>query len=404
MKTLLQVNVVANWGSTGRIAEEIGQKAIDKGWNSYIAYGRNANCSESQLIKIGSIWDIKFHGLKSRLFDRHGLGSKRATLKFVERIKEIKPDIIHLHNIHGYYLNIEILFNYLSISNIPVVWTLHDCWPFTGHCAYYSIAKCDKWLNQCYNCVQKKSYPASLCIDRSAVNYALKKSLFTSLADMTIVPVSKWLGDQVQQSFLREHAIQVIHNGVDLTKFYPRNSIALRQKMELIGEHILLGVATSWSKRKGLADYLKLAEVLPVNCKIILVGLSKQQIKNLPKNIIGLTRTESIDELAELYSLADIVLNLSYEETFGLTTVEGFACGTPGIVYNCTASPELISPETGLIVEGGNLGQLAGAIDEILLKGTASFSIACRNRAELLYDKMNKFKEYIELYHDILNK
>lgn len=404
MKTLLQVNVVANWGSTGRIAEEIGQKAIDKGWNSYIAYGRNANCSESQLIKIGSIWDIKFHGLKSRLFDRHGLGSKRATLKFVERIKEIKPDIIHLHNIHGYYLNIEILFNYLSISNIPVVWTLHDCWPFTGHCAHYSIAKCDKWLNQCYNCVQKKSYPASLCIDRSADNYALKKNLFTSLTDMTIVPVSKWLGDQVQQSFLREHAIQVIHNGVDLTKFYPRNTIALRQKMELIGEHILLGVATSWSKRKGLADYLKLAEVLPVNCKIILVGLSKQQIKNLPKNIIGLTRTESIDELAELYSLADIVLNLSYEETFGLTTVEGFACGTPGIVYNCTASPELISPETGLIVEGGDIEQLATAIDEILLKGTASFSIACRNRAELLYDKMNKFKEYIELYHDILNK
>lgn len=190
---LLQINSIVNSGSTGRIAEEIGQTAIKAGWDSYIAYARKYGSSNSKLIKIGNNIDIKMHGLKTRMFDKHGLASKNATRNFITEIEKIKPDIIHLHNIHGYYINIEILFKYLKYSNIPIVWTLHDCWPITGHCTHFAFIGCEKWKSQCNNCPQKNSYPSSWLFDRSEKNFNLKKELFTSLPNLTLVPVSKWL-------------------------------------------------------------------------------------------------------------------------------------------------------------------------------------------------------------------
>jgi len=399
---LFQINSVINFGSTGRIAEEIGQEAMKNGWKSYIAYGRKARPSQSGMIKIGNDWDIKWHGLQTRLFDRHGLASTKATKKLVEKIKEIKPDIIHLNNLHGYYLNIEILFHYLATADIPVVWTLHDCWPMTGHCAHFSFIGCDKWKTQCEHCPQKKGYPASYLMDRSYQNYRLKKELFTSVSKMTLVPVSNWLATIVKDSFIKGYPVKTIYNGVDTKVFSPQATDEIREKYKIGNKFVMLGVASIWSERKGLNDYIRLSRLLKDDEIIILVGLTNQQINSLPPNILGIRRTENVHQLAELYSLANVVCNLSVEETFGLTTIEGFACGTPGIVYNCTASPELITPETGFVVEQGDLAGIRKAIDTVKSKGKAFYSAACRERAVKMFNKNDRYAEYIQLYEQML--
>lgn len=402
MKTLLQINVVVNSGSTGRIAEEIGQTAMAQGWKSVIAFGRNKRPSQSELIKIGTDWDMRIHGLQTRLFDRHGLASKSATKKLVRQIEKINPDIIHLHNIHGYYLNIEILFHFLMQANIPVVWTLHDCWSITGHCVYFDYAGCEKWKTECTHCPQKTTYPASYFIDRSSKNFKLKKELFTSVPDLTLVPVSNWLATILKESFLKNTPVKVIHNGINTEIFQPSSDQTIRSKYNLKNKFILLGVASVWSPRKGLQDFIELSKKLSADFQIILVGLSKKQIKLLPNNIIGIERTESIDELVQLYSNADVVLNISYEETFGMTTVEGFACGTPGIVYNATASPELIDNSTGIVVEKGDINGLISAISKIKEKGKTFYTEACVKRAHQLYNKEDRYQEYLNLYNELL--
>jgi putative colanic acid biosynthesis glycosyltransferase len=401
-KTLLQINSVVNSGSTGRIAEEIGQTAIAAGWESYIAYGRNERPSSSKLIKVGTDKDIKLHGLQTRLFDRHGLGSKGATTDFIRQVEEINPDIIHLHNIHGYYINIEVLFQYLKNANVPVVWTFHDCWPITGHCSYFSFVGCEKWKTQCYECPQKRGYPASYFIDRSKKNYNLKKELFNSLSNLTLVPVSQWLSGILKESFLQNYPIRVINNGINTEVFKPSLSSDFRNKYGLEDKFIMIGVATSWGKRKGLKDYIELSKILESEFQIVLMGLNKKQIEQLPNNILGIERTDNVGELADIYSSADLVLNLSYEETFGLTTVEGFACGTPGIVYNATASPELIDVSTGIVVEQGNINKLVDAIYSIKKKGKEYYSEACVERAHRLYRKEDRYREYIDLYESLL--
>lgn len=403
MKIILQINSVINSGSTGRIAEEIGQLAMSYGWKSYIAYGRNNNGSNSHKIKIGNSWDIKLHGIQTRLFDRHGLASRQATKCFVEQIKEIKPDIIHLHNIHGYYLNIEVLFDYLALIDTPVVWTLHDCWPITGHCTHFSFCGCEKWKDQCYNCPQKEEYPSSMLFDRSRQNFIQKKKLFTSVENLTIVTVSKWLNEVVSESFLHGSPIKTIYNGINTDIFYPITDIsALKSKYPGINKTVLLGVANVWSDRKGFRDFIKLSERLPHDISVILLGLSEQQIKRLPSNVIGLKRTESIQKLVELYNIADVVLNLSAEETFGMTTVEGFSCGIPGIVYNTTASPELITSETGFVVEQGDIYGILRSVDEIKRRGHQFYRDACRKRALSFYKKEDRYAEYLNLYEELL--
>lgn len=394
---LLQINSVANIGSTGRIAEQIGQAAMKAGWESYIAYGREAGQSQSHLIKIGSQLDVMWHGVVTRLFDRHGLASKRATKKFVSQIEEIQPDIIHLHNIHGYYLNYEILFEYLSKADIPVVWTFHDCWATTGHCSYFMGVNCYKWIVECSSCPLLDNYPKSY-VDNSIVNFRRKRESFNSV-DIHIVTVSQWLYKIVDHSFLKDKSRQVIYNGIDIDKFkYVINNKYIE------GKKLLLGVASTWEERKGLSDYCSLSEILPDEYQIVLIGLTSKQIKNLTPRIIGIERTNNVEELVQYYSAADVVMNLSYAETFGLTTVEGFACGTPSIVYDTTASPELITENTGIVVPLGDISAVKDAVVEICRKGKNHYSQFCRERALTHFNKEDKFKEYIELYKKILKQ
>jgi glycosyltransferase involved in cell wall biosynthesis len=402
MKKLLQINSLVNSGSTGRIAEEIGQMAMAVGWESYIAYGRNNRPSQSKLIKIGSDLDIKMHGLQTRLFDRHGLGSKSATRELVEKIEKIKPDIIHLHNIHGYYINIEILFKYLQNTNIPVVWTLHDCWPITGHCSYFSFVGCDKWKTQCFSCPQKTDYPASWFIDRSEKNFNLKKKLFTSLPNVTLVPVSNWLSGILEESFLQNYPLKVIHNGINTEVFRPSTGVAFRIKHSLENKFILLGVASVWSPRKRMKDFIALSKLLNNDFQIVLVGLTRKQIEQLPDSILGVERTESMEELAEIYVASDVYVNPTYEDNFPTTNLESLACGTPVITYKTGGSPEAIDDLTGIVVEQGNINKLVEAINQIKEKGKEYYTEACVERVHRLYRKEDRYREYIELYESLL--
>ena len=404
MYKLLQINSVANAGSTGRIAEDIGNLTIENGWNSFIAYGRNANPSKSSLIRIGTNWDVYKHVLKTRLLDQHGFGSINATLKFIGQIEQIKPDIIHLHNIHGYYLNIELLFRYLKTKSIPVVWTLHDCWPFTGHCSYFSYIGCEKWKTECNNCPQIHEYPGSFFIDRSKPNFRNKKEIFTSIKNITLVPVSKWLGDLANQSFLGGSPILVINNGVDLQTFEPKNTSDLKNKIGVSKKFIILGVAHIWTERKGLADFIKLSTYLKDDEVIILIGLKKNVIEKLPFNVIGFEKTESVKELAEFYSLADVFINPTHEDNFPTTNLESLACATPVITYKTGGSPEAIDNNTGFVVEQGDLQGVYQSIQTIKVKGKSSYSVACRDRAVRLFNKNDRYMDYLKLYESLLNQ
>lgn len=400
-KKILQVNATCNWGSTGQICEGIAETADNDGWDCYIAHGsRYVNITKFQAYEVGDRNSNYKHIAYSMIFGRHGLASSKETRELVEYIKNLNPDVIHLHNIHGYYLNYKILFDYLNSVQIPVVWTLHDCWSFTGHCTHFDHIGCEKWKSECSSCPLTHTDYKSLFFDRSKANFLEKKKCFTSKSNMVIVTVSDWLRQKASESFLKIHPIKTIYNGIDTNVFkYQPSDI----KESLVGDKkMLLAVATDWDKNKGLYDYIELSKILPHDYQIVMVGVSGKIRKLLPHNIVTLERTHNVTALVELYSAAEIVMNLSYLETFGLTTVEGMACGTPSIVYNKTASPELVTPETGRVVEAGHIEDVLSAISEISAIGKESFSNACRQRVLDVFEKESCHMQYIELYKELL--
>jgi len=406
MHTLLQISIEVNSGSVGRIAEQIGETVILNGWTSYITFARNNNPSSSNVIKIGNKFDVYLHGIETRIFDNHCFSSASATRDLVEAIKTVKPDIIHLHHLHGYYINIEILFDYLRESGVPIVWTFHDCWSFTGHCAHFDFVGCDKWKTGCYSCEQKNEYPASLIFDRSQLNYRDKKRIFNSIDNLTIVSVSNWLDTKVKDSFLNSYPSKVIQNGIDLTQFKPFKSRGhIDNLYGTKDKWIILGVASTWDNKKGLNDFIQLDKILDKQkFLIVLVGLSQKQISKLPKSILGIKRTENVRQLADLYSAADVFLNPTFEDTFPTTNLESLACGTPVITYNTGGSVESVSSNTGFIVDKGNIPSLKSSILEIISRGKGYYTDICRETAEKYFDKKIKFNEYLKLYNELINK
>lgn len=392
MPKLLQINVTANWGSTGKMAEAIGLTAVSNGWASFIAYGRIAEHSSSELIKVGTRIEPYIHYLYDRLFDMEGLGSKIATKTLVKYIAAIKPDVIHLHNIHDHYLNYQILFEYLNKTDIKIVWTFHDCWTFTGHCYHFVHVNCMKWIDQCSDCVQKYKF-----VDRSRENYLLKKLLFTSCENLTVVPCSEWMGDFVKKSFFKNKPITVIHNGVDLNVFR-----VLSENRPRDDKHRILAVSNVWTSSKGINDIHRLRSLLSDDFLITVVGLSVDQINNLPEGVEGVPRTRDVQELVQLYNEADVLINPTYADTFPTVNLEALACGTPVITYRTGGSPEAIDEKTGVVVEQGAVESLAQAI--IGLRNKPLSREDCRARAEEYFDKDKCIKKYFELYESILTK
>ena len=399
-KRLLLINVALNWGSTGKIVEGIGKLALSNGWEVYVAHGaRYKNPSALKSVQVTSKVEEWLHYIESCLFDAQGLGSRFATHCLLKKIDIIKPDIVHIHNIHGCYINYPKLFRYLKERNIPVVWTLQDCWPMTGHCVYFERVSCDKWKTGCAACPQQRDFPTSYLLDRSRRNFALKKEIFTSMADMHITTVSLWLKGLAEQSYLGKYPITVIPNGIKTDSFKPTECI-IRKRYGLVSKKILLGVATGFEERKGIKDYVRLASKLPSEYKLVLVGVSKYDKQLLPKCVLTIDRANGTEELAGFYSSADVLLSLSYEETFGLTIVEAMACGTPAIVYDNTAQRELITPETGKVVPTGDVDSVVKAIEEVCSKPKETYTNACRNYA-VQYDEVLSYQKYLDIYNNL---
>ena len=406
---LLLVNSAVNYSSTGKIVEQLGVAARKDGWLTYVAHGaRYVKQSELKDLHIESSWEERLHGIKSKLLDAHGLGSSCSTKKLVEKIKDIKPDVIHLHNIHGYYINYPILFEYLKDSDIPVVWTFHDCWPVTGHCAYFDLANCEKWKTGCHDCELKGQYPISL-IDRSEQNYSKKKHYFNLPKNMTLIPVSCWEEDVIKDSFLKEYKTQVIYSGIDTDVFQPTEN-TLRKDMGHEGQFVILGVASGWGKEGRLNGFLELRKRLDNHYTIILVGLTKEQIASMPEGIVGVERTNNVQELAAFYTMADVFINPTMQDSFGLTSVEALSCGTPAITYRSGGSPETVDENTGLVVERGNADELAKAVFAIenVLKDcnpTGKYGReTCRKRAVENFNKYERYQDYINLYNSLIDR
>ena len=397
MPTLLQINVTSNWGSTGKIVEQIGSMAIAHGWNSYVAYGRVNTPSENKLIKVGSLFDVYEHYVENLFLDNEGLASRKATRRFINTINAIQPDVVHLHNIHDHFVNYKILLNYLASKNIPVVWTQHDQWITTGHCMY-SINGCDRWQIECFDCPMSRWFSC----DQSRRNFLLKKNLCAQITSLTIVPVSNWLAKNIRLSHLKERPIEVIHNGIDLNVFTPQVSdIKLRYNLDA-DKKIVLGVAALWDERKGLKDFYKLVKLLPKEEYIIvIVG---RLIEKQPNTIEGcqirfIDRTQTSLDLAQLYSAASVFVNPTYQDNYPTTNLEAMACGTPVITYDTGGSPESIDENTGVVLSQGDI---IGLKESVVKLSSGNYQEACVNKAKREFDNKKCFQKYLDLYQKLL--
>ena len=405
MKVVL-VNAFIGCDSTGNLTYSIYNKLRENKIESMVAFGRQNSKMNDHTYKIGGKADYLAHAMLTRITDRNGLYSKYATKKFLEFLDEYKPDVIHLHNIHGYYINIVMLMEYISTNNIAVVWTLHDCWTFTGHCPYYTDIGCNRWESGCFKCPKKREHPASYLVDNSKQNYEIKKQAFNKPQRMVLTPVSRWLSSEVKRSFLGKKEIETVYNGINLDVFrIKKNDFREKYGIEN-GKRLLLAVAIHWVPSKGLEDIISMSKILSSEqYKIAVIGLDEKQIQYVNKvapNILALPKTYNANQLADAYNAADVFINPSKQETFGMVTAEALSCGTPAIVYNATASPELVDENTGRVIGVGDIRAFIKAIDEVL--EIPNVSEKCRNRAETLFDREKNLEKYINIYKRLMGE
>ena len=362
---VLMINSVCGIRSTGRICTDLADKFENEGHTVKIAYGRETvpDNYRKYAVRIGSDADNMLSAVHTRLTDKHGFSNKKATERFLQWAENYNPDLLWLHNLHGYYINVEMLFDWIkSRPDMQVKWTLHDCWAFTGHCSHFTVARCKQWKTHCLHCVQKKRYPSSFLTDNCKSNFDRKKAAFTGVKNMTLIAPSKWLADLVKQSFLKEYPIEVVYNTIDTNVFKPVPS-DFRERFCLQDKKIILGVASAWGERKGLNDFIKLSEMLDDRFAIVLVGLTDKQISQMPKKIVALKRTNSTKELAEIYTAADVFFNPTYEDNYPTVNLEAQACGTPVITYRTGGSPESV-PDAN-VIEPGALSVAAEKFSEL---------------------------------------
>ncbi len=404
---IVQINV-ASYGSTGRIMYQVQEKSLSEGYDSLSFFGRG-NAPEGDFVteRMTGNASVAWHGIKARFFDKMGHASYFSTKKLVKRLKAEKPDIVHLHNLHGYFINLKVLFKYLKESKVQVVWTMHDCWPITGGCAYFLECGCDKWKEGCNKCSQTHFYPKRY-IDKSKREYNFKKKLFTGLENLTITTPSNWLADIVKKSFMKDYPVKVVYNGINVDVFKPYGAETDTKTREWLGisenGKMILGVANVWDERKRMASLLKLAvDLKEQNVSIVIVGLSEKQKEALPEGIIGITRTQNQEQLARIYSAADVFVSTSVEESFSLVVGEAMASGTPIVCVDGGGCSELISDEIGIVVPRDDREALKEAVGKILAENK-DFTEACRNRCVENYSCQAMVDGYMSVYREIYGK
>ena len=386
MSKVLFINSVCGYGSTGKICTDLYKMAEKRGHECCIAYGRRTAPEGYNTIKIGNKISIFFHGVKSLFLDQHAFGSKNQTIEFLKLVDEFNPDVIHLHNIHGYYINIEELFKYIkSRHRIKVIWTLHDCWSFTGHCAHFSSSQCDQWKTGCKVCNNKNLYPKCIGVSNSSENYNRKKASILGVNSLDICTPSKWLNDLAKQSYLSQYPIHTIHNGIDLSQFYPdgENKIGDDRK-------IILGVSNVWTEKKGYYDFIKLAQMIDnEKYKIVMVGLSQKQLKQIPENIYGIVRTSNIHELRQLYSAAYVLFNPTKEDNYPTVNIEAQACGTPVATYDVGGCSETLYSTKSITVS---------SLDDFISKLSNNYFAGDEISTIKYLDKNYYYNQYIDMY------
>lgn len=405
---VLQINTVyQHGGSTGRIAWEIQTLSRENGIDAYVAYGYGTGnrCGDHEKELQGGLrrkWNI----IRCRLWPRHGFYNMVETKRLIRWMDELKPDIVHLHNIHNSYLNVRMLFDYIKAHDIPVMWTLHDCWSFTGWCAYFDYANCDKWQTHCQSCPNKKDYPYTWFFDLSKSNYDLKRECFCGVKDLTLVSPSQWLADLTRKSYLKDYRVKVINNGIDTTVFKPKSdSSEVRKKYSIGNRKMILAMAMQMSKRKGIDFLLQMRTQLNEDECLVLVGGKREQMEKLQtERCVCIPRTSNVEELASIYSAADVFINPTLEDNFPTTNIEALSCGTPVITFRTGGSVESVDNNVGMIVDKGDGESLLRVIRKVLTTGKSSYTAACREKALRLYNKRDRFMEYIELYREILMK
>lgn len=393
---IVEINSVP-YGSTAKIMLGIADVAEKHGHEVMMAGGYSyhpLDALQGRYTQIGGAVGKLMHTYLARFTGLNGCFSRHSTRKFLKQVKKYNPDVLHLHNIHGWYLHLPTLFSFIKKHNIRVVWTLHDCWAFTGKCSYFDKIGCEKWKTGCYKCPQLRSYPQTY-VDRSKGMYARKKKWFTGVQDLTIVTPSQWLADLVKKSFLKEYPIQVVHNGIDLSAFLPMES-SIKSRYRLEDKKIVLGLALEWGERKGLDVFIELAKRLDEQYKIVLVGTSEETDKLLPKNILSIHRTQDQKELTELYAAADVFVNPTREDNFPTVNIESLACGTPVLTFKTGGSPEILDETCGSVVEKNDVDALQREIERICTEKPYSMG-ACTSRAAQ-FNKDEKFEEYVKLY------
>lgn len=389
---IVQINATAQSGSTGNICCAVSKLLNENNIENYIFYSLD-NSNEKNAIKYLSKSNIKLQALQSRIFGNYGFEAKNATKKLINYLEEIKPDIIHLHNIHSHNCNLELLFNYIRTNNIKTFWTFHDCWAFTAYCPYFDMIGCDKWKTKCKNCPQYKEF--SWFFDKSQYIFDQKKSSMQNLY-LTIITPSQWLAGLVKQSFLKEYPVKVINNGIDLSIFKPINN-DIKVKYNCENKYLILGVAFGWGKRKGLDVFVELFKRLDRNkYKIMLVGTDEHIEKDLPDNIISIHRTKNQNELAEIYSAADLFVNPTREENYPTVNMESLACGTPVLTFDTGGSPEIIDETCGIVVEKDDIDSMYNEIINIC-ENNVFTKDACLRKSKQ-FDMNERFKEYLQLY------
>ena len=420
---IAQINVVASL-STGRIASTLCRMSVQAGHQALLCHSRDVAPNDVASYRIGTKLGIYLHMGLARLTDRAGFFSRHATRKLVCQLELYKPDLVHLHNLHGYYLHLPTLFAYLKQRDLPVVWTLHDCWAFTGHCAYYTTAQgaaplggkrrraqsnavgCQRWQGGCGHCPLKHAYPCSWLMDQSARNWQEKRDLFSGLQHLVLATPSDWLRGQVKQSFLKNYPVYTLPNGLDVTSFKPcQDESFMRDVINFYGlersggRKLVLSVAAVWDERKGLDDLIDLAKALGEEYCVAAVGLDEFQIASLPKGtVMGLKRAGNLNDLCALYTAADLYVSASHEETMGMTLLEALACGTQVLCYDATAMPEIVTDDVGEVVKLGDIHALAAAARRLCASPLEAS--ACRARAEE-YESNVRFAAYLRLYENM---
>lgn len=397
-KRVLSISALPS-GSTGTIMQGIAHEATQFDYEVRMFVSANAFSlyPDSQVLDIGSRFSNKMSIALNKLTGLEGCFAFFSTLKLLKKIAEFSPDVIHLHILHHGYVNLPLLFWFLKQKNIPIVWTFHDCWAFTGHCPHFAYQKCEKWKTGCYKCPRYMHYPRSL-YDNSGFMWKWKKGWFSNLNNITIVTPSKWLYSFLDDSFMKNYPKRIVYNGVDLDVFKPTEG-DLRKKYSLEGKKVVLGVASAWSERKGLDVFAELSGRLPNDYKIVLVGTNEHVEKELPESILCVSRTENRQALAQWYSTADVFVNPTREEVLGLVNLESLACGTPVVTFNVGGSPECLDETCGAVVECDDIESLERAIKRVCCDNTFT-SENCVRRAQL-FEMETLFKEYIELYDEM---